>query len=148
MKFYEEITCTDALHATNPCPTYPWSIAPTVGSGRDIIGTDGSVGVHVGSNPWISYGGQNYYGPSSSNLSSSLRRNNATPRYTFALYNRRGTQIGSTLLGIGSLAAMRDKVASDITLGSLVRLRVINDINQAYDPDVNFSANRMMRWGA
>jgi hypothetical protein len=146
---FEEITCLDALHSDNPCYLYPYSYAPWVTGGRPIIGTDGDTGAVVSSRTFggASPTGQTFNGVNSENLYVSLRRVNTSPRYVISIYNQRGAQIGSTKVGTGSLANLATALNTDITLGTIVRMKVVNDTNQAYDPDNNFSPSRGFRWG-
>ena len=147
----EEILCpwsNNSVHITNPCHIYPFSFAKWVGGGRSVIGTDGQIGPHVASNPFaVSPTGQTFGGPDSSELSVSVRRVNTSPRYILSLYNSRGAQIGSTVVATGSLANLATNVHTDAVLGTMLRIRIINDTNQAYDPDNSFSASRRFRWG-
>ena len=147
----EEILCpwsNDAVHTTNPCHVYPFAFAKWVGGGRSVIGADNKVGPHIVSNPYaVSPTGQTFNGPDSSELSVSVRRVNASPRYVLSLFNSRGAQIGSTVVATGSLASLATAVHSDAVLGTMVRVRVVNDTNQTYDPDSSFSASRLFRWG-
>ena len=67
-----------------------------------------------------------------------LNRLNSSPRWLIRLWDPAGTQLGQ-VVAVTSLASFAATLAADATLGPLVEMKVVQNVNEAFSSSANFA---------
>jgi len=86
-------------------------------------------------------------GPKGNKYRVTLNRLNSSPRWVIRLWDPDGTQLGQ-VAAVASLASMVATLAADSTLGPLVKMRVRQDVNEAFSSTANFAEASVCKGGS
>jgi hypothetical protein len=89
----------------------------------------------------------NLSGPKGNRHRVTLNRLNSSPRWLIRLWDPAGTQLGQ-VIAITSLASLASTLAADATLGPLVKMRVVQSVNETFSSTANFPEASVCKGGS